>query len=169
MGTLRLVTLPKNREHFVALWAFFVDVLAVCDALGVEPVVNASLAVLAHTGCADLEVHDVDLSCPEAAFDPIVAAFGGTDVVSDVREWHVLELHRGALKVEFDAAEVWMQGVDGPHCELAHGSARVRMVNREDLATLYARGVAACAGRDDAAGRARYEDLRWKLELVQSR
>jgi hypothetical protein len=168
MRTVPLTTLPSNREHFEALWAFFAAVLEVCRTLGVEPVVNASLAVLAYSGCSALEVHDVDLSCPEAEFDRIVAAFTGTDVVGDVREWHVLELHRGELKVEFDAEEVWMQGVHAPRVELVHEGVRVQMVSREDLATLYARGVAACAGRDDAVGRARHEDLRSKLELVQA-
>jgi hypothetical protein len=168
VDTVSLTTLPRNREHFDALWAFFGDVLEVCTTLGVVPVLNASLAVLAYSGSAELEVHDVDLSCPEADHDRIVAAFEGTDVVCDVREWHVLELHRGELKVEFDAAEVWMQGVDGPRTVLSHGGVRVAMVSRGDLATLYGRGVAACEGRTDAAGRARYEDLRRKLELVQS-
>jgi hypothetical protein len=49
-----------------------------------------------------------------------------------------------------------------------HGSVRVRIVSREDLATLYERGVMACEGREDAAGRERYEDLRRKLELVRA-
>jgi hypothetical protein len=168
VATVTLSTLPRNRAHFEALWAFFGEVLAVCDALGVQPVLNASLAVLAYSGRADLEVHDVDLSCAEADFDRIVSALEGTDVVCHVREWHVLELHRGDLLVEFDGDEHWMQGVDGERNEFVHGATRVAVVSREDLVTLYGRGVAASAGRDDDAGRARHEDLRRKLELVRS-
>ncbi len=168
MSTLSLTALPSNRSLFSELWGFCEEVLSVCESLGVAPVMNASLAVLAYTGCSDLEVNDVDLSCPEADFERIVAAFDGTDVTCQVQEWHVLELHRGELKVEFDAAEVWMQGVDGPRIEFVHGTARVWVVSREDLATLYERGVAGNAGRDDAVGRARREDLAWKLELVRS-
>ncbi len=169
MAIVALAAPPANRAHFEALWTFCEEVLAVCAALDVAPVMNASLAVLAYTGDPSLEVHDVDLSCAEADFERIVAAFDGTDVECDVREWHVLELHRGELKVEFDAAEHWMQGVDAPRNEFVHGTGHVLVVSREDLATLYERGVTASAGRDDAPGRARHEDLRRKLELVRAR
>lgn len=166
MAVLTLQVLPRNRAHFDQLWAFCEEVLAVCDALGVAPVMNASLAVLAYTGCRDLEVHDVDLSCPEADFERIVMALDGTGVSCDVREWHVLELHRGELKVEFDSAEHWMLGLDGPNNEFEHGNARTAVVSRADLATLYQRGVEASVGRDDPEGHARYEDLRFKLQLL---
>jgi hypothetical protein len=168
-ATIRLGPLPTNRAHFDELWSFCADVLRVCSELGVEPIMNASLAVLAHTKCPDLEVHDVDLSCPEAAFARISDAFAGTDVTSEIMEWHVLELHRGDLKVEFDSAEVWMQGLSDVTDEFSHEGSTVRVVTREDLAILYRRGVEASEHATAPEGVARHEDLARKLALVEHR
>jgi hypothetical protein len=166
---LELTTLPTNRAHFDELWTFCEEVLSICHRLDVEPVMNASLAVLAYSKSTELEVHDVDLSCPESAFPGLVAACTEAGIDAEVTEWHVLELHRGELKVEFDGAEHWMQGLRGDTDVFVHGDGRVLVVCREDLVTLYERGVAAFEAKTElsAAGEERLLDLRRKAALAR--
>lgn len=85
-----------------------------------------------------------------------------------MQPWHVLELHRDELKVEFDATEHWMQGLRGDCNEFRHGSGRVLVVGRDDLAALYRRGVEAWSTRRDPQGRARFAELSGKLALLET-
>ncbi len=166
--TRTLVVEPANRENFNELWPLCVDALEIVRSLGVEPVMNASMAVLAYCQDPTLEVHDIDLSCSGAYFDAISELAATRQIDCELQEWGVLELHRGHVKVEFDEAEQWMQGLRGDTETVLIRSTEVTMVSRADLATLYQRGVDAYAGRGGDEIVARHLDLSRKLAMIRS-
>jgi len=65
---------PKNREHFSRLLEFCKDVVAVCNDLGIEPVLTGSLAVSGYAQSQAMEVNDVDLACSELEFPKLSRA-----------------------------------------------------------------------------------------------
>lgn len=133
--------LPANTAHFVALMRFCNDVLAVCRRLGVEPVLNGSLAVFAYTKHPSLGVNDIDFACAEADFERLAHAFATAGIETRLKPWHVLQARRNGLKVEFDAVEYWQRDLSG-ECEmLTVGDLTFKLICLRDLQELYRRGL----------------------------
>lgn len=61
---------PSNPgdDRLCRLFAFADDVLTVCDALGIDPFLDGSLAVRALTQDPTITVRDIDLNCSENEF-----------------------------------------------------------------------------------------------------
>src|SRR5574341_2101664 len=102
-----LAHFPKNRDHFMRLMEFFKEVLDICYAFSLTPVLDGSLAVLAYTANQDMSVNDVDLSCSEAEFPKLMGALDDRGIKYKLRDWHVLQILRDDLKIEFGAQEYW--------------------------------------------------------------
>jgi hypothetical protein len=148
------------------LYTFADDVLAVCDALGIEPVMDGSLAVRAYTQDPTITVRDIDLNCSEDDFPRLQRALEEAGIFCEIQDWHVLQARREGLKVEFGATEFWMQGICGPYETLQLGNHTVRMVNLEALRELYQRGFDATAGI--APEREKHEKIEAKLRALDS-
>ncbi|MGC4105153.1 MAG: hypothetical protein QM753_02210 [Thermomicrobiales bacterium] len=101
-----------DEPRFSHLIAFAEEVLAICVAVGVDPVLDGGLALQAHLGGAPFPVHDVDFGCPEAEFAPLERGLKAAGIFCEVQPWQVLQARREDLKVEFGATEVWNQGLD---------------------------------------------------------
>lgn len=146
-----MIEVPRPRDAADRLWrlyAFAEDVLAVCDEVGVKPVMDGSLAVRAYTRDPEMTVRDVDFNCPEADFPRLHQALQAAGIFAEIQPWQVLQARRGDLKVEFGASEVWLEGITGPHETIMFGGRPVQVVNREMLRDLYRRGYEAT--KDDA-------------------
>lgn len=133
-------------ERLCRLYAFAGDVLTVCDALAIDPVLDGSMAVKAFTQDPTITVRDIDLNCSEDNFQRLQRALEDTGIFCEIQDWHVLQARREDLKVEFGATEFWMQGISGSYETVRIGNRAVRMVNREALRELYQRGFDATAG-----------------------
>jgi hypothetical protein len=138
--------LESDDDRWSRLVAFADDVLTGCDALGIDPVLDGSLAVRAYTQDATVTVRDIDLNCSEVDFPRLQRALGEAGIFCEIQDWHVLQARREGLKVEFGATESWLHGISGPYEALRLGNRTVRMVNREALRELYQRGFDATAG-----------------------
>jgi hypothetical protein len=99
---------PKNRAHFSRLLEFCKEVIAICQDLDIEPVLNGSLAVFGYTQNQAMGVNDIDLACSELAFPRLSRALDAKGIGYVVKEWHVLQARKDDLKVEFDSMEYWM-------------------------------------------------------------
>lgn len=157
---------PANREHFIELIGLAIEVVRVCEGLGIDLVVSGSLAVLAYTGSPDLVVDDIDLSCSENEFERLSAALSAGGFDTRITPWHVLQARRCGLKIEFDASEHWMTGLTGDFQLLDLGGAVIRVIGPGDLRELYRRGIHDLERRKDAASypklahvRSRYDRL----------
>jgi len=109
---LLMVTLngyPKNKDKFVRLIDFFKDVLDICKPLGVEPIVDGSLAVFAYSSNHEIEVNDVDTSIHEDDFPRVIKVLEERRIEYKLKEWHVLQVLKDDLKVELGSLEFWLK------------------------------------------------------------
>jgi len=151
----------QTDDRFSRLLAFADDVLAVCDALGIDPILDGSMAVKAFTQDPAITVRDIDLNCSEDEFPQLQRGLEEAGIFCEVQPWHVLQARRDGLKVEFTAVEFWMHGITGPYETLQFGDRTIRMVNREMLRELYQRGFDATA--EDPSEREKHEKIAVKL------
>ena len=105
MITLR--TFPKNKEVFVRLLAFLKEILEICGSLGIEPVLNASLAVFVYTKNAEMSVNDIDLLIPEKRFEDTTKELEKRGIEFQIKDYHVLRIIKDDLKIEFDSMDYW--------------------------------------------------------------
>lgn len=154
---------PANATHFNRLLALARGVLAACDEAGVSPVLSSSLALFAYTHDPALEVHDIDLSCSEAHFPRLRQILLPRGIDCRETAWHVLQVRRGDLKIEFDATEHWMCGIPELYEWASIAGVRLRMVSLDSLRELYRRGFVATADADDPATQAKHRAIIAKL------
>lgn len=160
---IEVMVTPRNWKHFSRLMRFTREVLDVCDDVGIEPVLSASLAVFAYTQNSAMEVHDVDLSCSESQFPRLRRALRARGIDSRITTWHVLQARKSDLKVDFDATEYWMRDIVERN-ELAKiGDMRFRMVSIDVLRELYRRGLTDTATKVDDDNPNKHRGIREKL------
>ena len=157
---------PENASHFARLLLFASEVLGVCDQFGITPVLSGSLAVLAYTGKPSMEVHDIDLSCSEAQFPRLQQAIELLGIECRVTSWHVLQVRRGDLKIDFDSAEHWMQDIPERNEDVRVGDVQLRMVGIDGLRELYRRGLVDTAEKDDDSSRLKHRVYKEKLRTL---
>src|ERR1041384_6144520 len=98
---------PKDKDRFLRLIEFCKEVLNICNAVGISPILNGSLAVFAYTGSEAINVNDVDLACSETEFPKLITALQERSISYKLKEWHVLQILKDDLKVELDSIEYW--------------------------------------------------------------
>jgi len=137
------VELVGNREHFGRLLAFCREVMAVCTELGITPVLSGSLAVLGYTRDSTMEIHDIDLACSEVDFMRLARALEAEGIRCELRPWHVLQVLRDGLKVEFDSMEYWLADLPDECETLRVDGIEFKVVGLAGLRKLYRRGLEA--------------------------
>ena len=163
---MRLVQLPKNREKFVRLMAFLSDVLDVCETIGVEPVLDGSLAVFLYTKNQDIIVNDIDFSYPEKHYPKIESALSQSGFQTQIQEWHVLQVRKEDLKIEFGDADFWYPGVPIEHQDyLEVGRHKVKILKLDSLIAFYEIGLKNL--KPDKDKQAKYQDVKKKYEMLK--
>lgn len=158
---------PKNREKFVRLVEFFKDVLEICEELKINPVLSGSLAVLAYTGKQEMDVNDVDLSCSEVEFPRIVTALEARGIEYKLKEWHVLQILKGDLKVEIDSIEYWYKDLPMSCETLKVSDYKVNMLDLKSLMAFYRQGMKDRAEKTEENEKMKYEALKLKFEALE--
>ena len=161
-----VTTKPQNADHVQRRLSFARDVLAICDELGIEPVLDSSLAVFAYTQEPSLEVHDIDLACPEADFPRLRESLEAQGIECRLKPWHVLQAHRSGLKIDFGASEYWNQNLPAGTERVCFGDVTFRVVSLDALRELYLRGLADTQGKTDPASVAKQSSYTEKLRLL---
>ena len=159
--------LPENHAHVARLLAFYQDILPICHDLHTAPLLTGSLAVFAYTRNPSMSVNDIDLACSAVAFPRLGGALAARGIASEEKEWHVLQVRRDGLKVEFDALEHWFAGVPTGTDTLIIGQCAFNLINLSSLRELYRRGLAAVARQGDAASRAKHANIAAKYALLR--
>jgi hypothetical protein len=162
----RIARFPQNRDRFARLINFLKKILAICDDLGIEPVLSGSLAVFAYSGNREMKVNDIDLSCSEADFAGLMKVLNEKGIEHRLGEWHVLQVLDDDLKVEFDSAEYWFKDLQIGTETLQLGKYSLKMVDLNSLRELYRRGVDDKATKENETEK--YEELREKYELLNA-
>lgn len=164
---IEVTSTPRNADHVRRLLDFARDVLAICDALGIDPILDSSLAVFAYTRDPSLEVHDIDLGCPEADFPRLRAALEARGIECRLKPWHVLQAHRDGLKIDFGATGHWNQNLPEGIEHARFGDITFRMVSLDALRELYRRGLADTEGKPDPADVYKHATYTEKLRLLE--
>lgn len=157
---------PKNKKHFSRLLDFCEEVVAICSELGISPVLSGSLAVFGYTMCEAMKVNDIDLACSELEFPRIIHALDKNEIAYKLKEWHVLQVLKDDLKVEFDSMEYWMQDLPNEFNTLVIDGHRFKVVSLSSLKELYRRGLEATISQNDEAVRAKYAAIKEKYKVL---
>ncbi len=155
---------PKNKEKFTRLTSFCDEILEICKSININPVLSGSLAVFAYTRNPKMNVNDIDLACSEAEFPRIARVLGKKGIQYKLKEWHVLQVLRGDLKVDFDSIEYWMKGIPENYDRLLIDGCEVKIVRLDGLIELYRRGMEDTRDSDDENNRAKHEAIKAKYE-----
>ncbi len=163
---IKLKRLPENPGQFGKLLEFANEILQICQALDIEPLLSGSLAVLAYTEDDSIQVNDIDLSCMENDFPRISEHLQALGIDYQVKAWHVLQARRGDLKVEFDSLEYWMNDIPDEYEVLDTGVFQLKMVCLDYLKLLYQRGVGDTAQKESAIDQKKHDAILRKWEIL---
>lgn len=158
---------PRNKEKFVRLIEFFKEVLDICGELNITPVLNGSLAVCAYTGNHEMDVNDVDLACSETEFPRIIHVLEERGIGYRLREWHVLQIFRNDMKVEFDSVEYWYKDLPTDRETLQVDNYPVNMLGLNSLMEFYRQGMKDKAEKNGENEKMKYEALKLKFESLE--
>jgi hypothetical protein len=158
---------PRNQEQFVKLIEFFKEALDICGELNIPPMLNGSLAVFAYTANPEMDVNDVDLACSEAEFPRIIAVLEERGIAYKLREWHVLQILSGDLKVELDSVEYWYKGLPMDCETLQVDNYQINMLGLNGLMECYRRGLQDKAEKTGESEKMKYEALKLKLNALE--
>jgi len=159
---------PQNREHFSRLLEFCKQVIAICSDLDIAPVLCGSLAVFGYTQDQAMTVNDIDLACSELEFPRLSNALKAMGIAHELKDWHVLQIRKDDLKVEFDSLEYWMVDLPEDYDTLIVDGCTFKVVGLSGLRELYRRGLEATAGQSDEANRAKHSAIAEKHETLCS-
>ena len=159
---------PQNREYFSRLLAFYHDIIPVCHDLHITPPLTGSLAVFAYTRNQMMRVNDIDLACSESAFPQLGNVLAAQGMESVVKAWHVLQVRKDDLKVEFDSIEYWFAGVPTDDDTLIIDEYVFNVVGLSSLQELYRRGLEEVARQRDEVSQAKYAAIAEKYVLLCS-
>lgn len=166
MIALRLNRSAKDSERLARLLDFSKEVVGICNDLGIEPVLSGSLAVLAYTQNENISVNDIDLSCEGKHFGAIIRRLDSEGIAHVLKEWHVLQVWRDDLKVEFDAQEHWLGDMPEERELLCVEGFQVNMVSLDYLRELYQRGLDDTAAQDDENSQEKHAALKAKYDAL---
>jgi len=127
-----------------------------CRGLGCEPIVYGSLAVVAHTGDAALDLNDVDFLAPETLF-PALAVSCGRAAVIEATSYHSLKIRRNQLTVSFDSLDHYLGDIPRDPIWMAVADFKFLALDRAALSESYRLGAAAIPIKRDSY----LEKLRW--------
>lgn len=162
---------PRNEDKFIGLIEFFKKILDICNNLNISPVLDGSLAVFAYTGNRDMNVNDIDLSCPEAEFPRIIKILEEKGISYKLREWHVLQILKDDLKIDLGSAEFWLNDLPKDYETLQIDDYRIEMLSLSSLKEFYKRGMEnrAKKGNEDENEKVKYGDLKVKYDALRLR
>ncbi len=137
---LSITTLPSNKDLFIKLVNFCKELLLICKRQGVEPVVYGSLAVLVYTKNPKMKVNDIDMLVKEEDFSKIIKALKEKGIKFNYnKEWHVLQVLKDNLKIEFDSIDFWQKDSHLDFKKLDFYGLTVKILGLDALREIYKR------------------------------
>ena len=158
---------PKDKDRFLRLIEFCKEVLNICNAVGISPILNGSLAVFAYTGSEAINVNDVDLACSETEFPKLITALQERSISYKLKEWHVLQILKDDLKVEFDSIEYWYKDLSMAGETLQIDNYTMNMLSLKTLKEVYKRGINDTTGKTEANDKTKHAALKAKYEALE--
>lgn len=164
---IALSSFPKNRDKFVKLLKFLEEILDFCEAINVLPILDGSLAVFLYTKDINIAVNDIDLCYSEKYFSKIKKALMSNGFKIEIKEWHVLQVRRADLKIEFGDTDYWYPGVPIESDESVQiGKHQVPILKLDSLMAFYQIGLRNLE-KDFPDKQEKYLNIKGKYELLK--
>lgn len=158
---------PKNKDKYIRLIGFFEEILKICNELSIVPIVDGSLAVFAHTKSQNLEINDIDVSVPEDKFPVLIKIFEERKINYKPKEYHVLQVLKEDLKIEFGSQEYWLKNLPLDLETLQIGEIAVKVLSLDSLTRLYELAMRDRAKKLNPSDDVKYLRLKSKLDLLR--
>ena len=160
---------PHNNIFFARLLVFLKEILDICNDLNISPILVGSLAVFAYTKDPTIDVNDIDLAIPEVEYERITKILEEKNIEHKIRNYHVLQVKRGDLKVELDSVEYWLKDIPLDCETLQIDEYKIQILSLSSLTKFYAQGMEDRLKKSaDPKERLKYEALKAKYELLTS-
>jgi len=129
---------PTNKEQFIRLTNFCKEIIDICNELKINPIVYGSLAVFAYTKEQKMKVNDIDMLILEKDFAKIIKVLMERKIqYNHDKRWHVLQILKDDLKIEFDSIDFWQKDLPQDFQELSFDGIHVRILSLNTLKKIY--------------------------------
>jgi len=129
---------PSNKEQFVRLVDFCKYIIDICDKQNVEPIVYGSLAVFVYTKNKKMNVNDIDMLIREKDFAKIIKVLKERKIkYNHDKRWHVLQILKDDLKIEFDSIDFWQKDLPEDFQELNFYGKKLKILSLNTLKNIY--------------------------------
>lgn len=165
---MRLTKYPKNKEKVIRLLDFLSEILGICKYINVYPILDGSLAVFLYSQNEQITVNDIDLTYSERYFPKILKALSSQGFNTEIKEWHVLQCRKDAMKVEFGDPDYWYPNVPieiGDYLEFENN--KIGILKFESLVRYYEIGSKNLQ-KELPEKQQKYEDVKKKLKILKT-
>jgi len=129
---------PSNKEQFVRLVDFCKEIIDICDKQNVESIVYGSLAVFVYTKNKEMNVNDIDMLIREKDFAKIIKVLKKRKIkYNHDKRWHVLQILKDDLKIEFDSIDFWQKDLPKDFQELDFYGKKLKILSLNTLKSIY--------------------------------
>ncbi len=150
---------PANKEHFIKLKEFAIEIIDMCEKIGIKLIAYGSLVFFGYTKNKKINVNDVDFLIPENAFKKIIKVLDKNKIKYNYsKEWHTLQVFKGKLKIELDSRDFWQKDLPNDFEYFSFDGFVVKAVSLNSLKEIYKK--ASEVSKDNPHGNLRkYEVL----------
>jgi len=135
---LTIKNFPSNKEQFIKLVDFCKEIIDICDKQKVEPIVYGSLSVFVYTKNSKMNVNDIDMLVREKDFAKIIKVLKERKIKYNHDEkWHVLQILKDDLKIEFDSIDFWQKDLPQDFQELGFYGRKLKILSLNTLKNIY--------------------------------
>lgn len=114
----------------------------------------------------DILVNDIDLSHPEKDYPKIEFALNEAGLNAKIQDWHVLQVRKDDLKVEFGDTDFWYPGVPIVHQDyLEVGDHKLKILELDSLISFYEIGLKNL--NLDKDKKQKYHEVKTKYEMLK--
>ncbi len=135
---LSINNLPSNKKLFNRLIDFCKEIIDICDKQNIEPIVYGSLAVFIYTRNTKMSVNDIDMLIKEKDFAKIIKVLKEREIKYNYnKKWHMLQILRDDLKIEFDSIDFWQKDLPQNFQELDFYGKKLKILSLNTLKNIY--------------------------------
>lgn len=110
----------------------------ICDEQNLEPIVYGSLAVFVYTNNSKMNVNDIDMLISEKDFAKIIKVLKKRKIKYNHDEkWHVLQILKDELKIEFDSINFWQKDLPQDFQEIDFYGKTLKILSLDTLKNIY--------------------------------
>jgi len=127
---------------------------------------DGSLAVFLYTKNKDVVVNDIDLSYLEKDYPKIESALTKSGFNAKIQEWHVLQVRKDDLRVEFGDTDCWYPGVPIEYQGyLEVGEHKLKILKLDSLISFYEIGLKNL--KLDTEKQQKFSEVKKKYEMLK--